>query len=75
MPASVCLVLMGVAFGHKGSGGLHEKDEVGDGYGYGRGLGSERRRYLDREGEEWRCRCNASIVWFNRCDAFFSACC
>ncbi len=67
MPASVYSVLMGVAFGHKGSGGLHEKDEVGDGYGYGdgRGLGSERRRYLDGEGEEWRCRCNASMVWFD----------
>ncbi len=29
MPASVCLVLMGVAFGHKGSGGLHEKEGGG----------------------------------------------
>ncbi len=36
--------------------------KVGDGYGYGRGLGSERRRYLDGEGEQWRCRYNATLT-------------
>ena len=60
MPMSVCLVLMNVAFGvgkMKGGGDLNGRD-VGNG-----GVGQ---KYLDGEGAEWLCRCNATFA-HNEC--------
>ena len=53
MPVSVCLVLMHAAFGKTGGGSLNGRDTAV-------GL------YLDSEGQEWQCRCNATYT-HNQC--------